>query len=121
MDGTVVWQELQTLQTNSLGLFTAQLGSVVSLANVNWSNGEKFLQVELDPGNGFVNIGTQQMLSVPYALYAGSVSLHVSLTGDTLSTGGGSFVIIPGISQANNNATGGGGGGGETTTGFVWF
>jgi hypothetical protein len=52
-NGTVVWQELQTVSTNSLGLFSSQLGSSVPLGNVNWSNGAKFMQVELDTGNGF--------------------------------------------------------------------
>jgi uncharacterized protein (TIGR02145 family) len=109
--GTSVWQELQTVSTSALGLFTAQLGSSVSLANVNWANGAKFMQVELDLGSGFVEIGTQQLLSVPYALHAGSVHLDVSATGDTLFVGDGSFVIVPGISEANNNGDGG------TTTG----
>ena len=109
--GTIVWQELQTVITSELGLFTVQLGSSVSLANVNGATGAKFMQVELDLGSGFVDIGTQQLLSVPYALHAGSVHLNVSATGDTLFVGDGSFVIVPGISEANNN------GGGGTTTG----
>ncbi|MFM9004507.1 MAG: hypothetical protein ACKOSR_03240, partial [Flavobacteriales bacterium] len=83
-NGTVVWQELQSVNTNSLGLFTSQLGVTTSLTTVNWANGAKFLQVELDLGSGFIEIGTQQMLSVPYALHAGSVRLHVSPVGDTL-------------------------------------
>jgi len=83
------------------------------LTNVNWASGAKFMQVELDLGSGFVDIGTQQLLSVPYALHAGSVHLDVSATGDTLFVGDGSFVIVPGISEANNNSNGGGG----TTTG----
>jgi len=109
--GASVWQELQTVSTSALGLFTVQLGSSVALTNVNWANGAKFMQVELDLGSGFVDIGTQQLLSVPYALHAGSVHLNVSATGDTLFVGDGSFVIVPGISEANNN------GGGGTTTG----
>jgi uncharacterized protein (TIGR02145 family) len=111
--GTSVWQELQTVITSELGLFTVQLGSSVSLSYVNWATGAKFMQVELDLGSGFIDIGTQQLLSVPYALHAGSVHLDVSATGDTLFVGDGSFVIIPGISEANNNSNGGGG----TTTG----
>jgi uncharacterized protein (TIGR02145 family) len=104
--GEVVWQELQTVNTSALGLFTAQLGSSVSLIDVNWDGGAKFIQVELDLGNGFIDIGTQQLLSVPYALHAGSVHLDVSATGDTLFVGDGSFVIIPGISEANGFTTG---------------
>jgi uncharacterized protein (TIGR02145 family) len=104
--GTSVWQELQTVSTSALGLFTVQLGSSVALTNVNWANGAKFMQVELDLGSGFVDIGTQQLLSVPYALHAGSVHLDVSATGDTLFVGDGSFVIVPGISEANSFTTG---------------
>jgi uncharacterized protein (TIGR02145 family) len=111
--GTSVWQELQTVSTSALGLFTVQLGSSVSLANVNWANGAKFMQVELDLGSGFVDIGTQQLLSVPYALHsasalsAGDGISNVSLTGDTLFLNNGSFVIIPGISAANNGGSSG--------------
>lgn len=105
-NGTVVWQELQTVSTNSLGLFSSQLGSSVPLGNVNWSSGAKFMQVELDTGNGFFEIGTQQMLSVPYALHAGNVQINVSPTGDTLFVGDDSFVIIPGLSEANGFTTG---------------
>ena len=108
--GSAVWQELQTVTTSALGLFTVQLGSSVSLTGVNWANGNKFMQVEIDLGQGFVDMGTQQMLSVPYALHAGSVSLNVSATGDTLFVGNGEYVIIPGISAANAN-------GGGTSTG----
>jgi uncharacterized protein (TIGR02145 family) len=112
VNGTIVWQEIQTVSTNALGLFTSQLGSISSLSQVNWSNGAKFLQVELDFGSGYIEIGTQQMLSVPYALHAGSVRVHVSATGDTLFVGDGSFVIVPGISEANQ--TNGGGTSGTT-------
>jgi uncharacterized protein (TIGR02145 family) len=104
--GTNVWQELQTVSTSALGLFTVQLGSSVPLTSVNWANGSKFMQVEIDMGSGFVDIGTQQLLSVPYALHAGGVHLNVSATGDTLFVGDGSFVIVPGISEANSFTTG---------------
>jgi uncharacterized protein (TIGR02145 family) len=116
--GASVWQELQTVSTSALGLFTAQLGSSVSLANVNWANGAKFMQVEIDLGNGFIDMGTQQMLSVPYALHSGSSDIasngfsNVSATGDTLYLANGSYIIVPGISEANNN-------GGGTITGTM--
>jgi len=41
--GTSVWQELQTVSTTALGLFTVQLGSSVPLTSVNWANGSKFM------------------------------------------------------------------------------
>ena len=99
--GAAVWQEEQTVTTSALGLFTVQLGRNVALSSVNWGEGAKFMQVEIDLGQGYVDMGTQQMLSVPYALYAGSVSLNISATGDTLFVGSGESVIIPGISEAN--------------------
>jgi uncharacterized protein (TIGR02145 family) len=100
--GPNIWQELQTVSTNALGLFSVQLGSGMPLTAVNWAVGNKYMQVEIDLGSGFVDIGTQQILSVPYALHSGSVHLDVSETGDTLFVGDGSFVIVPGISEANN-------------------
>jgi uncharacterized protein (TIGR02145 family) len=105
--GTSVWQELQTVSTSALGLFTVQLGSSVALSNVNWADGAKFMQVEINLGNGFVDMGTQQMLSVPYALHSASSEIanngfsNVSSTGDTLYLANGTFLIIPGISAAN--------------------
>lgn len=110
--GASVWQELQSVSTSELGLFTAQMGSSVSLNSVNWASGAKFMQVEIDLGNGFVDMGTQQLLSVPYAMYAAASGstmpnqgvngfLGVSYYGDTLRFENGRFAIIPGISEVN--------------------
>ncbi|MEQ1743802.1 MAG: tail fiber domain-containing protein [Saprospiraceae bacterium] len=76
--GTVVYQETHNTATNQLGLFSLNIGSgtVVSgsFAGINWGISSKFAQVEIDPAGGmsFVDMGTVQMLSVPYALYAAS-------------------------------------------------
>jgi uncharacterized protein (TIGR02145 family) len=108
--GTAVWQEVQTLSTSALGLITAQLGSIVQLTNVNWADGSKFMQVEIDLGDGFFDLGTQQMLSVPYALnasiseMAGNGFSHIGPFGDTLYFNNGSFLIVPGIGAANVDA-----------------
>jgi uncharacterized protein (TIGR02145 family) len=107
--GTNVWQELQTVSTTSLGLFTVQLGSSVALTGVNWANGAKFMQVEIDLGQGFVDMGTQQFLSVPYALYgnaAGNGFAGVSAIGDTLYLANGNYLVVPGISLANDGFEG---------------
>lgn len=74
--GSIVYSETHTTPTNQFGLFTVGLGTgtVVSgtFAGINWATGNKFMQVELDinGGSSFVNMGTSQLLSVPYALYA---------------------------------------------------
>lgn len=73
-NGPVIWQELQTVSTNAFGHFSVYLGNVVSLSTVSWSVGNKFLQIELDLGSGYIDMGTQQLLSVPYALHSASAN-----------------------------------------------
>jgi len=75
--GTIVYQETQAaIPTNAYGLFTAQIGSGTvnsgTFIAINWGTGAKYLQVEMDPSNGstFTDLGTTQLLSVPYAMYA---------------------------------------------------
>lgn len=73
-DGTVEFQETHALTTNAQGLMSTVLGQGTAVQNtfagINWANTTKFLQVEVDLGNGYVDLGTQQLMSVPYALYA---------------------------------------------------
>ena len=81
--GTVVYQETRKLKTNNFGLFTVAIGSsgamntTGTIEGINWSDGkQKYVQVEIDPNAGysFRNMGSAQLLSVPYALHAGSTS-----------------------------------------------
>jgi uncharacterized protein (TIGR02145 family) len=50
-----------------IGQGTANTGTFLAL---DWSLGSYYLGIELDTGNGYVAMGTTQLLSVPYALYA---------------------------------------------------
>ena len=72
LTGTTEYAELHSLTTNDLGLFTTAIGTGTPLsgtfANINWAGGNKYLKVEMDAGNGFVALGTQQLLSVPYSM-----------------------------------------------------
>ncbi|MBL7766826.1 MAG: tail fiber domain-containing protein [Chitinophagaceae bacterium] len=74
--GTIVYSETISTTTNTLGLFTHNVGSGTpisgTLASVNWSGGAKFIQVEMDAtgGSTYVDMGTTQLMSVPYALYS---------------------------------------------------
>ncbi len=78
VNGTVVYSETRTVVTNPFGLFNIQIGSTGAsnvtgtIAGVNWASGSKYIQVEIDPqgGSAFTSIGTTQLVSVPYALYA---------------------------------------------------
>jgi hypothetical protein len=74
--GTIVYQESHQATTNLQGLVNLIIGqgTVISgvFASINWGTANKYLQVEVDPvgGTSYTSIGTQQMMSVPYALYS---------------------------------------------------
>jgi hypothetical protein len=76
--GPTVYRETRSLITNPFGLFSAQIGSPGAIGvtgtvlGVNWALGDKYLQVEMDAdgGSSFVNMGTTQLASVPFALNA---------------------------------------------------
>lgn len=92
--GQVVYSETRSTVTNSYGLFSVQIGSAGAtsytgtLAAVNWSAGSMFMELELDPAGGasFVNLGTTQLLSVPYALSALSAVPAGAAGGDLAGT-----------------------------------
>lgn len=70
-NGTVVFSETQIIQTNSSGIFTLIIGGLTGgLDVVNWGSDNCFIQVEIDVtgGSTFVDLGTTQIKSVPYAL-----------------------------------------------------
>ena len=109
--GAIKYQETHNPTTSALGLFSVNvgMGTVVSgtFSGINWGKNAKFLQVELNTTGGttYTDLGTTQMMSVPYALHANAIKMKTSATGDTLYTGGGEYLIIPGISSANLIAT----------------
>lgn len=75
-NGTAFYIERHSTTTNNLGLFNIQIGNGNPInqvfSNINWGIGDHYLQVGLDEngGNNYQIIGTSQLLSVPYALYA---------------------------------------------------
>ena len=74
--GSAVYVETQTATTNANGLVTLSIGGgnvqQGAFADIDWANGPYFLKTETDPngGSNYSITTTQQMLSVPYALYA---------------------------------------------------
>jgi hypothetical protein len=103
---TVLYSETHAVTTNAQGLFSLQVGggNVQSgvFANIDWSAGNRYIRTSVDllGGANFQLMGTSQLLSVPYALYAKDITLKVSLNGDTVQIGN-KKIIIPGTSIAN--------------------
>jgi hypothetical protein len=74
--GNVTYAERHNIATNDFGIanFNVGQGSVLQgvFASINWGNGPYFLKIELDLNNGtnYVFMGSSQLLSVPFAMYA---------------------------------------------------
>jgi uncharacterized protein (TIGR02145 family) len=104
--GTVVYEETHTTTTNAHGLVSLNVGGGTAVTGtfvgIQWGAGNKFLHVLMNAGSGVVDLGTQQMMSVPYALYVEDVPVRVSVTGDSLFIGD-QVSIVPGVSAANDN------------------
>ncbi|WP_343632052.1 hypothetical protein [Fluviicola sp.] len=78
--GSTVYQETQTPSSNINGLVSIEIGAgtVVSgtFSAIDWAAGPYFVKTETDPAGGtnYTITGTSQLLSVPYALHAGSAN-----------------------------------------------
>ncbi len=104
--GLEVYKETHNTSTNALGLFTLNVGkgTIVTgtFSSINWGQNFKFLKVELDTiasGSNYIDLGIQQMMSVPYALYSsssGSMSTNINSI-----PGFESIVQLSGVSPAN--------------------
>jgi hypothetical protein len=74
--GTVVYQERHSVLTSTQGLVNMVIGNgtpqVGTFNNINWGTGPYFVNLGVDFANGttYQDFGTQQLMSVPYALYA---------------------------------------------------
>jgi hypothetical protein len=68
--------ETQTDTTNANGLVSLEIGKgtpvIGAFAGIKWAEGPYFIKTETDPmgGTNYTIIGTNELLSVPYALHA---------------------------------------------------
>ena len=71
-----VFSETHMTPTDDLGQVNLVIGqgtaTTGTFSTINWGTGNYYLGIELNTGNGYVAMGTTQLLSVPYALYANS-------------------------------------------------
>jgi hypothetical protein len=73
--GTAVYTEIQTATTNINGLVSLEIGSGTSsddFSAIDWSGGPYFIKTATDAsgGSNYSIVGTSQLMSVPFALYA---------------------------------------------------
>jgi len=75
-DGVAVYTETHKVQTNGNGVFSVEIGRGTvqfgDIASVDWSKGPYFLKTALDEtgGQNYRIVGSSELISVPYALYA---------------------------------------------------
>ncbi len=87
------YEEIQEVTTNEFGLYTIQIGNGTPLIGqmkaVKWETGNKYIHVAIDPfgANQYIDIGTTQLLSVPYALYAEKAGAGIETTNNHTRTG----------------------------------
>ena len=107
----VSWQETHSVTTNDYGLFSAIIGQGTSTNGdtsatfdvVDWGASNHFLQVEIDYGSGYVDMGTTAFMSVPYSMYTKTASnvdstdelQYLSISGDTIFISSGNYIVLP--------------------------
>ncbi|MCK0130763.1 hypothetical protein MWU59_04520 [Flavobacteriaceae bacterium F08102] len=109
VSGPIVYSETFTPTTNDYGLVAISIGTGTVLqgdfSTVDWGNGPYFLETAVDPNGGtnYSIIGTSQLLSVPYALYAQNAGgqyweeedYGILYKGGNVQVGSGNAIIDP--------------------------
>lgn len=99
-NGTILYQEQHIqIPTNSQGLFSLLIGAdpakatggglTTDFSSLTWNNQKRWLEVEMDTTGGasFVPVGSQQLMSVPYAFaseqaqYADTATVAMNVLG----------------------------------------
>lgn len=83
-EGEMVFSETHHTETNDFGLVVLEIGSVESLEGIDWADHPHFISISV---NGML-MGTQQLLSVPFAL-------HATTSSDTFSGDYGDLTNAP--------------------------
>ena len=116
LPGTVVYSEEFDSATNDFGIISLAVGSSTNhtgdFTMIAWGSGDYYLKVEVDPSgaSNYIDMGTTQLLSVPYAMFAGQSGMSLndndsdptneiqilSVTNDTLYLSNGGFVPLTG-------------------------
>ncbi len=134
--GSILYVETHSRTTNAFGLFTLEIGQGTiangSFNSIAWGANAHYMKVEMDEtgGTAYQDMGTTQLVSVPYALHAQTVSnaddadadpnnemQTLSINGSNLSISNGNTITLPAgtggqtISKTGSSITLSGGGG----------
>lgn len=93
--GAIEYSETHTVTSSNIGLLNLVVGggtvAIGTFNTIDWSAGPYFIEISMDVtgGTNYVLMGTQKLMSVPYALYAanGGTTGAQGITGSTGSTG----------------------------------
>ena len=112
-NGTIEWEETHATTTDDFGLFALTIGEgnntgggmLSGFVDIPWGESTYFLRIEMDATGGmdYSLMGVNQMMSVPYALYAESANINYDSIANYLS---GDSTFVTNIS----NGLGGGNG-----------
>lgn len=92
--GNKVWEEAFEVQSDNDGIYTIVIGQgkvspsipLLNIGQIDWGNGPFFLNTKIAiapsipaawwiAADNYIDLGTTQMMSVPYALFAGNASV----------------------------------------------
>lgn len=113
-NGSSVYSETHIVTTGQTGIFSLKIGagrdSIGNISQLQWGDHPYFLKVEIDfQGDGsFTEMGTSQLVSVPYAFHAQTVTYNddadadpvnelqtLSIEGSRLSISNGNSINLP--------------------------
>lgn len=93
--GSKIWEETHSIITNEFGAMAIVIGtgtwtggSETVFSEINWSSQILFLKTEVDPGTGYLLLGTTKLWTVPYSMAAEEIAGSVDkllVTGKTAS------------------------------------
>jgi len=109
--GTYIWEEEQTgIKTNAFGLFTVvfgdpsatkKQGSAGSFSAIDWSVNPLYIGTKIDNSNGYKNLGSAKLWSVPYSMIASKANSATSAANATNA----SYATTAGSATSATNAT----------------
>ena len=123
--GPIAYNEIHSTSTDPFGLVNLQIGtgtpqiSNTSFSQIRWDDNYYWLQIEFQelPNVQWINMGAQQLFSVPYALHAKTVEQdsvidddsdptneiqNLNLNGNDLAITNGNSVTLPTITDTDH-------------------